>query len=58
MMEEVDEELGPYGAKTILLRPLTQQDPEDLAEPLERGDDLGVHVPMLRGESKDGIQRS
>src|SRR3712207_569443 len=47
MMEQVDEELGPYRAQAILLRPLTKQDPEGLAEPLERGDDLGVHAPVL-----------
>jgi hypothetical protein len=46
-MEKVDEELSPYRAQTIFLRPFAQQNPEDLAEPLEGDDDLAVYVPVL-----------
>jgi hypothetical protein len=56
VVDQVDEELGPYRAQAIFLCFITEQHPKGLAEPLERGDDLGVDVPVLRSRIKNRIQ--
>jgi hypothetical protein len=53
VVEQVDEELGLYWAQTTILSLPAQEDPEDLGEFFERGDDLLVYIPVLRGWLED-----
>ena len=53
MVEQVDEELGLYWAQTTLLSLSAEEDPEDLGESFERGDDLLVYILVLRGRLED-----
>src|ERR671911_85391 len=53
VVEQVDEELGLYWAQTTLLGLPAEEEPEDLGESFERGDDLLVYIPVLRGRLED-----
>jgi hypothetical protein len=54
----VDEELGLYRAQTTTLGLPAEEDPEDLGESFERGDDLLVYIPVLEGVAfQDGQGR-
>jgi hypothetical protein len=50
----VEQEAGLDRAEPGLRCPLAQQREEDLTEPLERRDDLGVYATMLRRRVEDG----
>src|SRR3712207_1597663 len=54
VVEQVDEELGLYWAQTTLLGLPAEEDAEDLGESFERGNDLLVYIPVLRGRLEDG----
>jgi hypothetical protein len=53
VVEQVDEESGLYRAQTTLLSLPAEEDPEDLGEPFERGDDLLVYILVLSGRLED-----
>src|ERR671916_212923 len=53
--EQVNEELGLDRAQVVLLCLFPKQNTKDPSESLQRGDDLAVHVPMLRGRFENGL---
>src|SRR5918995_626575 len=56
VMEQVDQELGLYGAEVVPARLFPESHAEDLREPFERGDYSGVYVLVLRGGIEDRPQ--